>query len=151
MLQTLTPAHLPALLALDAATNPHPWSAASWASSLAGHLCLGWFEQDELQGFCIVLLLPDEAELLLIAVSPEYQRRGIARRLLDELQQRLAADNIERLFLEVRTGNVAARRLYEGCGFIQNGLRKGYYPTANGREDAAIYTFDCISSGAATA
>ena len=42
------------------------------------------------------------------------------------------------LWLEVRAGNTRARAIYERIGFIDKGLRKGYYPAHNGREDAIL-------------
>ncbi|MBE9609661.1 ribosomal protein S18-alanine N-acetyltransferase [Chitinilyticum piscinae] len=148
MLRTLTEADLPALLALDAATNNHPWSESSWRSSLAGHLCLGLFTPGRLAGFCVVMPLVDEAELLLIAVAPELQRQGHASTLLQAAMVELQQRGMVQLFLEVRAGNCTAQAFYARHGFVQTGLRKGYYPLDREREDALIYTLDSINCGA---
>ena len=87
----LTANDLPALLALDAASNAHPWTAAQWQDSLRDHLCVGLFDADTLQGYAIALLLPDEAELLLIAVQPKLQGQGLGQRLLAALRAALHA------------------------------------------------------------
>ena len=93
----LIPADLASLLALDAATNPHPWSAAQWNDSLADHLCLGLDIDGTLAGFAIALPLPDEAELLLIAVEPQGQ--GWGRQLLRALNDELQLRGLNRLLL----------------------------------------------------
>ncbi|WP_051304764.1 ribosomal protein S18-alanine N-acetyltransferase [Chitinilyticum litopenaei] len=130
------------LQALDAATNAHPWSTAGWQSSLAGDLCLGWRASGQLQGFAVCQLLAGEAELLLIAVTPEHQRQGIASKLFQALGSELDTRQVERIFLEVRASNAPARACYERHGFRECGRRKNYYPAAAGREDAILYALE---------
>lgn len=77
-----------------------------------------------------------EGELLRIAVAPEARGQGLARRLLREGHQRLAAEGLETLFLEVRVSNAAARALYASEGWAEIGLRRAYYRDG---EDAALY------------
>ncbi len=137
-LRPLCPADLEALLALDAATNPHPWTAAQWQDSLTQHLCLGLETDGRLSAFAIAMLLPDEAELLLIAVDPAQQSQGQGRALLAALRSELAARQCQTLFLEVRESNARARHVYAAAGMSEVGCRKRYYPTAQGREDALL-------------
>ena len=66
---------------------------------------------------------PGEREILNLAVEPSLRRRGVARRLLEEVLSREEGT----WFLEVRESNAAAIRLYEGLGFRPMGLRKNYY------------------------
>ncbi|MEK6396887.1 MAG: ribosomal protein S18-alanine N-acetyltransferase [Terriglobus sp.] len=93
---------------------------------------------DDLVGFVVVSALtavyPVEAELESIAVAPEWQRKGLGRALLEAGVAWAKSVGAADLRLEVRTGNVAARQLYEQNGFISEGLRRGYY--ANPVEDA---------------
>ena len=65
-----------------------------------------------------------EAEIHTIGVDPAYQGQGIGRRMLAELLEH-AADGA--VFLEVRTDNEAAIKLYESVGFLNVGIRKRYY------------------------
>ncbi|MBM3115376.1 ribosomal protein S18-alanine N-acetyltransferase [Jeongeupia naejangsanensis] len=140
MLRPLVADDLDALVALDAATNPHPWSAGLWRDALARDHGTGLIDDDNrLVGFTVSSRVLDEAELQLIAVSPERQRQGLGRRLLESLLSELRRDGIARLLLEVRAGNHGAQALYAGCGGIIVGRRKGYYD--HGREDALLYTF----------
>ena len=79
-------------------------------------------------------VLAPESELELIAVCPEAQRRGVARRLFEDLAAELSAAGAAEVNLEVRAGNRAALGLYRKLGFVESGRRKGYYQ--NPVEDA---------------
>ncbi|MBS1154932.1 MAG: hypothetical protein H6R07_856 [Proteobacteria bacterium] len=138
IVRPLVSADLDALLTLDAATNPHPWTAAQWQDSLAQHLSLGLEDNGTLTGLAVAMPLPDEAELLLIAVDPARQGHGLGRELLAALQTELAASNRKKLFLEVRASNQRALGFYTAAGLTEIGRRKNYYPTADGREDALL-------------
>ena len=75
-------------------------------------------------GFLLYQELPDdEAEILNIAVHPDFRRRGLGRALIE----RLAHERPGPQLLEVRESNVRARGLYATMGFEEVGRRKGYY------------------------
>lgn len=87
-------------------------------------------EKEELIGYAGLAKLgprdDPEFEVHTIAVAREHQGGGIGRRLMDQLVH--AADSHDgQMFLEVRTDNTAAISLYESYGFIEIGVRKGYY------------------------
>jgi len=77
--------------------------------------------------------LDDRAHLALFAVEPGYQGRGIGRSLLEWLEATARTAGTFLIHLEVRAGNVPARRFYLRAGFTESGTRRGYY---DGREDA---------------
>ena len=83
---------------------------------------------DKLIGYAGIARLgrtrPYEYEIHTIGVDPAYQGQGIGRRLVSELLER-ASDSV--VFLEVRTDNVPAIKLYESFGFVNVGLRRRYY------------------------
>jgi ribosomal-protein-alanine N-acetyltransferase len=66
------------------------------------------------------------------------RRRGLARRFLTHLIEVARERHAGIMLLEVRPSNAAALRLYEHAGFSEVGLRRGYYPARNGREDAIL-------------
>jgi len=108
-----------------------PWSARAFRGELrAGHHYLAARDGDRLVGYAGLAFVAGppfaEAEIHTVGVDPAYQRRGIGRELLRGL---LAVADAERatVFLEVRTDNEAARRLYEDEGFTVVGLRRRYY------------------------
>lgn len=78
-------------------------------------------------GYALVQYVLDEAELHIVGVERVYQRRGIAKKLLDELMNQLKKKQVNQLFLEVRESNIAAILLYESFCFVQLGRRKDYY------------------------
>ena len=83
----------------------------------------------------------DDAEVIRIAVDPNMRRNGIGRSILNSMLKETQNRNVENVFLEVRSGNTAARALYEGAGFVSEGIRKGYY--SDPVEDAVIMRFTC--------
>ncbi len=96
---------------------------------------------DPSAGFSLVRAAPGEEELLLIAVDPGFRARGIGRRLLDRVLSAARDRGAERVFLEMRYNNPAAR-LYQAAGFDPIGRRKDYYCLADGTKLDAI-TFAC--------
>jgi len=84
----------------------------------------------------------DEGHITNVAVHPEFRRKGIGAKLIEELISLARKENIVRMTLEVRKGNIPAKELYSKYGFKVEGLRKGYY-TDNG-EDAVIMWKDNI-------
>lgn len=81
----------------------------------------------DLAGFVLSQVVMDEAEILTVAVSLEWQRAGIGGRLLDALMADLTHRGVERVHLEVAAGNGPARALYARHGFMAVGARAGYY------------------------
>jgi len=91
-----------------------------------------------LAGFVIGQIAADEAEILSIGVAPEWQRRGIARHMLEGLVRAARRAEVKRLFLEVAADNNAAMKLYKGLGFAAVGRRKGYFRRPTGQPVDAI-------------
>jgi len=70
--------------------------------------------------------------ILTIDVLPKYRRKGIAQRLLQEIEKIFAEKNVKACRLEVREDNVAALRLYERLGYKRISKLKYYYGDAHG-------------------
>lgn len=92
-------------------------------------------------GFSLVRTVVDESELLLLAVRPTHQRRGVGRHLLDDFLSRARNDRVARAHLEVRDGNPAVS-MYRNVGFAPVGRRRNYYHASDGGGFDAI-TLDC--------
>ncbi len=124
---------------IEQRSHSHPWTLRNFEDALqAGYLALGMWRADALLGYAWVMRALDEAELLDLTVSPSHRRAGLARSLLLELELRLRASACAVLHLEVRASNAAARALYAQAGFVDVGVRPGYYPFGHGREDAIL-------------
>ena len=91
-------------------------------------------------GFALWRTIFEDSELLLLAVAPEHQHRGIGRVLLDRFLASAAGQGARRLHLEVRDGNPAVS-FYEAAGFRLAGRRRDYYRGHdNERHDALTYS-----------
>lgn len=117
-------------------TVPRPWGASEFAEMLTS---LHVFAVALPEGFAVVRVVADEAELLTIAVAPEARRRGLGRALLAEAEAGAVHRHAGRMFLEVADGNAAAIGLYRSAGYTESGRRTGYYrPPDAPRIDALI-------------
>ena len=134
--------NLPAVIEIERKSNSHPWTERNFQDAMtSGYLSLVAHERGEVVAFAIARTLVDEAELLLIAVTPSERRQGVAALLWIELAQRLRIAGATKVFLEVRASNAAARSFYSSRGLSAIGVRKNYYPngTQDGdREDAIL-------------
>ena len=121
-----------ALLAaqLEAECFPDPYSQRSILDTLCseGAMCFAAItDTGELAAYVIGRLIAPEGEIYRVATAPKYRRRGVAYRLLDYAVKTSRGDGLETLFLEVRSKNTAARKLYLAYGFREIGVRKNYY------------------------
>jgi ribosomal-protein-alanine N-acetyltransferase len=87
---------------------------------------------DEVLGFALGRIVLKEAELLLLAVRRDGQRKGIGQLLLDRFILVATTRGADRLHLEVRDGNPAIK-LYVRTGFSEVGRRKSYYTGRDGQ------------------
>ncbi|PID54768.1 MAG: ribosomal-protein-alanine N-acetyltransferase [Gammaproteobacteria bacterium] len=136
-----------AVFALDREPGGNGWSREQFLSACQGHnneRALLLFVQGEPIGFLVYQTVLDEAEVLNVVVAKSARGRGNGRRLLNDLCVRLRKQGVKRLFLEVRIGNVAAISLYRAVGFTRIGLRKNYYRSGSGREDALMLALELI-------
>jgi ribosomal-protein-alanine N-acetyltransferase len=130
-------ADIPAVLSIEHVSFGMPWSKNSFLSELYKSRSLAIVAEREgaLAGYICAERILDEGHILTLAVRREDRRLGIAKLLvgfvLAEFRNRCHS-----LYLEVRTSNLAALRLYEGLGFKVVGTRKRYY--ASPEEDATV-------------
>ncbi len=87
-----------------------------------------------LLGIALTWRAADEVHLLDLAVTARERRRGIGRLLLGAVIDDARAGAARVLLLEVRASNQAALALYRSAGFVEHGVRRGYY--ASDGEDA---------------
>nr|WP_279614707.1 GNAT family N-acetyltransferase [Sphingomicrobium astaxanthinifaciens] len=91
-------------------------------------------------GFALWRTLLDESELLLLAIDPAHQGKGLGKLLLDRFIDHAKSAGAHRLHLEVRDGNPAVH-FYERAGFRIAGRRREYYRGLHGeRHDALTYS-----------
>lgn len=115
-----------------------PWSLNAVRSELSNPLSL-WIValcNGDVVGYVGSQTVLDEADMMNLAVSENFRRRGIGAELICELIKHLKNRGARCLTLEVRASNDPALALYNKMGFKQVGRRPGYY--RNPREDACI-------------
>lgn len=97
-----------------------------FAAEKAGHLL----------GYLLAYHAVDEAEIARIAVQKEARRQGAAGKLMQALEHYCEEHKMEKLLLDVRESNEAARSFYTKNGFVEDGIRQGFY--VNPSEDAVL-------------
>jgi ribosomal-protein-alanine N-acetyltransferase len=95
-------------------------------------------------GFAGFWIMAGEAHITNIAVREQHRRQGIGELLLISLTDLAIELGARLITLEVRTSNIAAQSLYSKYGFIQVGLRRGYY--SDNREDGVLMSLEDIAS-----
>ncbi len=110
------------------------WTAAQCASlmPLPGVWLSIAREAGSVVGFALGRIVLNEAELLLLAVKRDGQRRGTGKLLLDRFRLVATSRGAAKLHLEVRDGNPALK-LYRSCGFTEVGRRRNYYTGRDGQ------------------
>ena len=131
---------LPEVTEINHQSFPQPWSEAVWREEIVSPfgLYLVLEVDGTLSGHIGLKLISGEAHVMTIAVHPDRRRRGLARALIKAALAHPASDGVRRVHLEVRPGNLPARTLYDSLGFVESGVRPGYY----GDEDALLMTLD---------
>ncbi len=134
----MTEAHVAQVAALEQVCFSDPWSENSVRSELENPLST-WLialEGETVLGYVGSQTVLDEADIMNVAVAPDHRRQGIARLLLERLEEALRARNVHSLTLEVRASNEPAKALYASLGYVRVGRRPNYY--FKPREDALI-------------
>lgn len=78
-------------------------------------------------GFVVYRKVLDEAEIITIGVAPEMRRGGIASAMIGIIEKTLLCQGVKKIFLEVASTNIPAKKLYENMGFKRVGVRPKYY------------------------
>jgi ribosomal-protein-alanine N-acetyltransferase len=98
-------------------------------------------------GFVMIGALPGDregetrAEVLAIAVAPEFQHRGIGQELLRHAQKCLEVLGDQRLFLHTAKENLVAQKLFLKNGFRPVQIKKSFYPSG---QDALMMVNDLV-------
>lgn len=138
---------LGAVMKVMTAAFPDRFGEAWTRSQCAGilpmtgvRLVLARDDSGQVLGFALYRTIVDDSELLLLAVSPDSQRKGVGRQLLSHFIEDAKKNGANRIHLEVRDGNPAVR-MYEAAGFVQSNRRPNYYRGRDGAHyDALSFT-----------
>ena len=119
--------------------NSQAWSRDAFSDALTKDIYLYYVavRDEHVIGTAGLIISFDEATITNVGVKNEMRRCGVAKKLLAALIEIGTKNGINHFFLEVREGNVPARRLYESLNFNMAGKRKAFYK--NPDEDAIVY------------
>jgi [ribosomal protein S18]-alanine N-acetyltransferase len=130
------------LAAIHAASFARPWSTLDFERLLAerGIVGDGLFlgSSAKPSGFVLSRIVIDEAEILTVAVAPEFRGKSLSVPLLERHLEELSRRSVRHVHLEVEEGNQPALALYWRFGFKESGRREGYYHKADGSRVAAL-------------
>ncbi|SHK23123.1 ribosomal-protein-alanine N-acetyltransferase [Anaerobranca californiensis DSM 14826] len=130
--------HIPGILEIEKLSFHTPWSKEAFYQELKNHFAfyLVALDKDKVVGYIGSWIILDECHITNVAVHPQYRRLGIAKNLIKILKDTVKIKGVTGITLEVRVSNHSAQNLYKSLGFLEYGIRKGYYTDNN--EDAVI-------------
>ena len=131
--------HIDRILVIDSLCFPTPWSRESLEKEIENSELTKYViakKSGIVIGYAGMWIILDEGHITNIAVHPEYRGIGVGSLLLEALIEICKIEFIKSMTLEVRESNARAQNLYKKYGFLQNGIRKGYY--RDNKENALI-------------
>lgn len=130
---------IPEVMDVEAVAYPYPWTEGIFRDCLrVGYCCWVIESKGQVVAYGVMSVAAGECHILNLCVQPELQGQGLGRKMLRRLLGLGRAHNADTAFLEVRVSNRGAISLYKTENFCEVGMRRGYYPSAEGREDAVI-------------
>ena len=120
---------------------PQSWTVRRVASHISSKnsLVVTAHDKDVIVGFAVMHFKDESAHLNLLAVEPEYRRRGVGRNLVRWLEKSAKVAGAGFVSLEVRASNHRALRFYAELGYQETGMLPGYY---SGVDDATLLARD---------
>ena len=130
---------LESVLAIEEVVQPFPWTRTIFQDCLhVGYCCWVMERNATIIAYGVMSVAAGESHILNLCVRPEWQGLGLGTTVLNYLLDIARKHRADTVSLEVRSSNQAAKRMYQAIGFDDVGMRRDYYPTKRGREDAVI-------------
>ena len=113
---------------LDLKSIKH-WNQNQWEKELEKDYinAMGIFLNNSIIGVCVIHKIYDEAEIRYLSIHPSYQKRGLGKKLINQIMKECKNENIKSIFLEVSIKNKQALSFYKIFGFKTIDIRKNYY------------------------
>jgi len=138
-IRPLAMADLDTVMDIESQAYAFPWTQGIFRDCLrVGYCCWCYENEGLIQGYGVMSVAAGESHILNLTVRPESQRQGIGGKLMKHFLQLARRHNADIAMLEVRPSNTSALRLYQKLGFNEISVRRNYYPSDNGREDALL-------------
>jgi ribosomal-protein-alanine N-acetyltransferase len=134
---------LPEVVKNECLSYSHPWTEGIFQDCLrTGNECWLVKRAQKTLGHGILSVAAGESHLLNVCIAPEHQGDGLGRILVLHMTQCAKSKGARCVFLEVRPSNKVACGLYLSLGFSKVGVRRGYYPGKDSREDALVFVLE---------
>jgi len=137
-------ADLDQVLGIEQASFSMPWSRnlflSEFRSPLISTLLVARMDDGAIAGYLVYWIVGDEMHILNLATAAVHRKKGIARKLVLAGLKRAYQKGAKRAFLEVRTSNAAAQKLYSSLGFSGIAVRREYYDAPV--EDAVVMSLE---------
>jgi len=138
---------LPNVIEIEQRSYRFPWTIGIFRDCIkVGYHCRVLRLNDQMIGYGVMQVAVDEAHILNLCIDEPHNKRGFARELLNQLLEVAVRRGAVKAYLEARPSVPHAIRLYERAGFEKVGVRKGYYESVDGREDAVVMIKNLESS-----
>ncbi|WP_194189420.1 ribosomal protein S18-alanine N-acetyltransferase [Clostridium chrysemydis] len=137
ILKEMDESHILEVKAISDSSLKESWSLDSIKNELSNSLAtyiVGVLD-NKVVGFAGAWLIASEGQITNVSVSKDFRGQGIGFSIINELLKTLSSKGSKEVTLEVRESNLAAQKLYEKCGFKNEGIRKNFYPD---KENAII-------------
>ncbi|WAA12570.1 ribosomal protein S18-alanine N-acetyltransferase [Fervidibacillus halotolerans] len=135
----LTIEDIDAILHIETSSFSSPWTKEAFVRELTMNpyaIYIGAELDGKIVGYGGTWIIIDEAHITNIAVLPEFRGKKIGEQLLMKMLETMMVKGAKRATLEVRVSNTVAQNLYRKFGFVNGGIRKGYY--SDNQEDALV-------------
>ena len=131
--------HVSDVLSIENESYNYPWSEKIFRDCIDNnYLCRVLVLNSHVIGYSISSIVQDECHIMNLCIKNEVRSQGFGAYLLSELHNDIKKLNCRLIFLECRPSNSSALSLYINAGYNEVGLRKNYYPSPNGHEDALM-------------
>jgi ribosomal-protein-alanine N-acetyltransferase len=128
-IRRMTHAELDEVVRLERICFSDPWNRKCFEEELGHQFCtplvVRW--DHRIVGYACLWHVDEQMEIANFAVSPEFRRKGIGRRLMEEVLGQSREKGCTSVILSVRESNLPAESLYTEFGFVEVGRRKRYY------------------------
>jgi ribosomal-protein-alanine N-acetyltransferase len=145
--RTMTIADIPAVIRVERASFPTPWTRQAFYNELAYNQFAHYsvvVKNEQVIGYVGMWLIMNEAHITNIAIHPDYRGKGYGEQTLNHAMEVARRHGADRMTLEVRVSNHIAQALYQKKGFEPTGRRPCYY--TDNHEDALIM-WACLKEG----
>jgi [ribosomal protein S18]-alanine N-acetyltransferase len=132
---------MPAILAIEQESFPHPWREVEFIHCLRHRNCIGMCAEinDAIVGYMIYELHKNRLHVLNFAVAKEHQRKGVGTAMIQRLQGKLSHERRNRIMLEVREGNLPAQLFFRSLKFRAISVLADFYEDSI--EDAYLFQY----------